>query len=34
MIQNQYETPCGSPRESGEAKSVRRSERPQKGRHR
>nr|GFC61780.1 hypothetical protein [Tanacetum cinerariifolium] len=31
---NQYETLRGSPRESEEAKSARRSERPQKGQRR
>nr|GEY59175.1 hypothetical protein [Tanacetum cinerariifolium] len=34
MIQNQYGTPRGSPRKSGEAKSARRSEQPQKVRRR
>nr|GFD54225.1 hypothetical protein [Tanacetum cinerariifolium] len=34
MVQNSYETPGESQRESGEAMSARRSERPQKGRRR
>nr|GFC59284.1 hypothetical protein [Tanacetum cinerariifolium] len=33
-IRNSYETPRGSPRESMEAKSARRSERPQRGQRR
>nr|GFC05890.1 hypothetical protein [Tanacetum cinerariifolium] len=33
-VQNLYETPRESQRESMEAKSARRSERPQRGRHR